>query len=872
MPPRLPIPPLVLAAFLPAATLPLATGQDSTTGSDPAAVALYADAANFQNNDALPLAIETWDEFLDRYPDDSRASSAAHYRGVAHLTTDPPDFDAAIESFDLALAADDHPLGTDTRLNLAYALESSADGDNRTDRLTRARDVLVEHIERSPDHASIPRALTDAARLSAAVGDLDAAVTLGDRLLDRDDAPDELRCNVLYNRGTAAESAGRVDLAVDTYRRHLDDCPSSDRTIDVRVRLADLLAGRDETGSVVETLTPLTDADPADPLTAYGLIRLAAALAASGATDRSVETLDRVAASADESYASLAALTAADTLVAADRLDDAETRLRDLTTTDRFDETFRRSAESRIDDLLMRRAGKLAAADRPAEAVALAAESLDGTDATGDVLADRLVRTFDWAAADDDDATIERLIADFPDASAAALARGRYRLATLRPDDPQTADLYRAAADDGDDGVRPAALWGWATTLLGDDDRAAEADEPLTRLIDAHPDHPLVTDARLRRGLLRSRTDRDDEAAADLRGYLARTADDYAAADTRATAHYELAAIADRRGDDDAAAAEMRRVLNESPDSPLAVDAAAFIAAKADADGDLQTAAEMYDLAAGSSPDSRPLRYRQGWAQFKSGNFDAAATTFEKLAADTPPDATDTPTRLEALSMAGQSRFESGDDDAAARSFEAAREIISTRDVRYDKTVDAGRSRLQQLVLLRGGQSAARRGQHAAAVEWFEELGDRFPSGDFIPQMFFESGRSLAELGRDDEALESLRQVAEKYRDATAARARFWMGEIRFGRGEHAEALRDYQRVMFGFGADRADDSIKPWQARAGFEAARVAESMAAEADSESGKDKAVGYARKFYRYVTETHPNHDLASRATERLSELTP
>lgn len=65
---------------------PRANGQDpggTDAKSDAAAVAIYADAANFQTNGAIDLAIGSWQEFLKKFPKDKLAPKAAI--GRAHV-------------------------------------------------------------------------------------------------------------------------------------------------------------------------------------------------------------------------------------------------------------------------------------------------------------------------------------------------------------------------------------------------------------------------------------------------------------------------------------------------------------------------------------------------------------------------------------------------------------------------------------------------------------------------------------------------------------------------------------------------------------------------------------------------------------------
>ena len=65
--------------------LSLAGSPAGAVESTEESLAAYADAANFQTNGATELAIDAWNKFLKKYPDDDMASKAAHYLGVCHM-------------------------------------------------------------------------------------------------------------------------------------------------------------------------------------------------------------------------------------------------------------------------------------------------------------------------------------------------------------------------------------------------------------------------------------------------------------------------------------------------------------------------------------------------------------------------------------------------------------------------------------------------------------------------------------------------------------------------------------------------------------------------------------------------------------------
>jgi cellulose synthase operon protein C len=125
-------------------------------------------------------------------------------------------------------------------------------------------------------------------------------------------------------------------------------------------------------------------------------------------------------------------------------------------------------------------------------------------------------------------------------------------------------------------------------------------------------------------------------------------------------------------------------------------------------------------------------------------------------------------------------------------------------------------------------------------------------------------------MGDDDQALKFFTEVADNYRTETSARARFMIGEIYFGKRDLAKAIPEFQRVMYGYGAEKAPDPIKNWQAKSGFEAGRCAELLIQSTNDPARKDKAAAIARDFFTFVIEKHPKHELASKSQERLDIL--
>ncbi len=172
--------------------------------------------------------------------------------------------------------------------------------------------------------------------------------------------------------------------------------------------------------------------------------------------------------------------------------------------------------------------------------------------------------------------------------------------------------------------------------------------------------------------------------------------------------------------------------------------------------------------------------------------------------------------------------------------------------------------------MLHGGQSAGQLENWKLALEWYQILRQRFPETSYLAQAIYETGYAHEQLGQTDQALENYEKVANDFRNETSARARFMIGEIYFSKRELSKAIPEFQRVMYGYGAEKAPDEIKNWQAKSGFEAGRCAELLVQSAGDAAKKKKSAEIAKEFFRYVIEKHPKHELASKSQERLDVL--
>ena len=94
------------------------------------------------------------------------------------------------------------------------------------------------------------------------------------------------------------------------------------------------------------------------------------------------------------------------------------------------------------------------------------------------------------------------------------------------------------------------------------------------------------------------------------------------------------------------------------------------------------------------------------------------------------------------------------------------------------------------------------------------------------------------------------------------------LGELKYAQKEDADAIRQFRKVMYGFGED-APEQVRDWQAKAGFEAGQCAGILASQRDKPADRERLVTLAKLFFTYVVERHPNSDEAKAASRQLEE---
>lgn len=410
-----------------------------------------------------------------------------------------------------------------------------------------------------------------------------------------------------------------------------------------------------------------------------------------------------------------------------------------------------------------------------------------------------------------------------------------------------------------------------------------------TVLLDKWPEHPLAADARYGRGLARRQAGDAKAAIADLDAFLSANppldaksnaryerglaqvaAQDFAGAAATFVellkehekypdadkVRYELAWAYKSQEKNEEAAAQFRLLAAQYPDSNLAGESHFHVGESLYDQKKFDDAVKEYAAARQKSPPGELVEkaiYKLGWSYFQLKQFQPALDQFANQLESYPQG----PLSADSKFMKAECLYRLGKYMDALPAFKEATTAESLNDT------------LRTLGLLHGGQAAGQLKQWKDSVALLDQLLEKFPQTTYAAEARYERGWAKQNLGDADAALADFESAAGA-RDHVGARARFMMGEIRFERKQYDEAVKDFQRVMFGFGGDKATAETKTWQAKSGFEAARCWEVQIESAADPAKRAAALANAKKFYTYVVEKHAPDPLAADAKKRLDAL--
>lgn len=365
----------------------------------------------------------------------------------------------------------------------------------------------------------------------------------------------------------------------------------------------------------------------------------------------------------------------------------------------------------------------------------------------------------------------------------------------------------QAAADASPEVADYALLaWGQAEHRRGVPQGAIP---PLSRLLDAYPDSPLVEPALLLLGESQASALDLEGATRSLRAYLAR----FGAAPGAAEAHLLLARVRLRAGDPAeglpllldlwrdqplSAASEEAAALFETLDAPVPVTAAdLFARARALYRGEAYTEATtaLAPFAAEPGPRQEEARYLLGQSHFRLRQYPEAARLLAVVGAGRGP------YQARALFWAARARTRAGDAAGANLLFERLLRLRPT-----DRLAD------DALFLL--AENLEELGRRQEALRVFARVERTFPDGEYADAALWRQAWIHIRAGQARQARSLLARLSERRASAYVSQALFWEGRLLEAAGEREEALRRFQRAAQGGAGDyyaaRAREVLAP--------------------------------------------------------------
>jgi len=371
-----------------------------------------------------------------------------------------------------------------------------------------------------------------------------------------------------------------------------------------------------------------------------------------------------------------------------------------------------------------------------------------------------------------------------------------------------------------------------------------------------NPGQAGKSDALYLRGLAMVGSKQPAEAVKVFEGLL-KTDPAYASKDK---VLYELAWAQKNSQNDAKALQSFQQLLRESPKSSLAAESHYHVGEDLYNNKKYAGAKQSYSDAAklASTKDLREKAlYKLGWANYQAQDYPTALQSFDQqlsvsaasnLAAD-------------AEFMRGECFFKQDRFKDAFAAYERAKSKPSRNET------------MQILTLLHGGQAAAQLKEWKTSSDWISTLQTKYPKSAYMPQATYEQAWAQRNLGELPQALKAFQAVsAASPRNELGARARFMSGEVMFEQKNYPAAILEFRRVMFGFGADKATDAIKQWQAKSAFEAGRCALVLAGQEQNSQRRNQLIEGAQGFFQYILEKHPKAAEAGDAKEQLQRLSP
>ena len=789
----------------------LAQKQSNDLKTPEEALAIYADAASFQTNQAYPLAIEEWEKLIRQFPSDPIIPKVRHYLGVCYLQLEEPEFDKAIAQFKQALGDKDLEVREESLVNLGWSLYMTGraiEDAERKERLTEGRNVFRVYLKQYRDGNFADRALFYAGECENLLGNpAKAAKYYQDLIGDRAFAKSGLLPDALYSLGVAYEEDGQTGRAQDAFERFLADFPDHRLIPEVQLRQADILLNKNEPQKAAQLFSKIL-ADGKTSALDYALYRYGYALAKSGDFQASAEAYERLSSEfPDSQYAATSRLASAQALMRDKNFDEAASKFESLLSLQ--NPAASESAHWLAQIKLMQ--------NKPAEAASIAEQALAWT--TDDEfktllrmdLADGLNASFETKQQAFD--AYSKIYSESPKHALAPRALYNAAFVKLQTGQPKECLLL---ADQFTNDYPKDPLLGDAQYLIAESSlqtgKFEEAASIFQTLIAKYPDAPSIHLWRLRLGTAFYLSENYESVIKSLLSSYDAFPDDFAKSEAQflmGAAHlkqdqidesikslqqsYELAPqrpqidevlllLAEafsKANEDGKAKATLEKLLEEFPNSPLKPQAELRLGELANLLGEPETAIARFDAVLKDESAAKLhdfATFGKATALSDRQQFDAAIGLLRDLAKPQRRDKMGDDARmLLALCLRRANKPEA----AAA----ALKEVLSNQPA----------ARIEADARFDLGLAYTDLGRHEEALQQFQTVLSRFPNSSENDRVLYEIGWSAQASGNIKESREAFKQLAERYPESRfAAEASYHLGQENYDANRYGVAAQAY--------------------------------------------------------------------------------
>ncbi len=241
-----------------------------------------------------------------------------------------------------------------------------------------------------------------------------------------------------------------------------------------------------------------------------------------------------------------------------------------------------------------------------------------------------------------------------------------------------------------------------------------------------------------------------------------------------------------------------QELVDKFPNSDLVPEAVYQLAQQQFEASQYDKAAPLYASVitkAGTQDLQEKAVYKLGWSLFQQNKFVEAAKEFRTQAEKYPSGKF----IIDAHFMSAECLFKQDKFPEALAGYQVARQLLE-KNPKADVT-----EQVRNLIYLHGAQCLREQKKWSDCESWLREIVTRYPNSPYLSTVVYELATAKQNLNQADDALKLFGEVATKYRDEVAARARFMMGELYFSQSKYDKAIPEFQRVMFGYGAEKAD-------------------------------------------------------------------